>query len=360
MKFWAWVTGVFVVVFGVAAWLMHAFTKAELRDYITLAAVGIACVAWVQASRSANAATKTAALAELNEERKRYGWAIAVHPDGDRYVLRNSGTLLARDVKLVADDHTFVQFEQHDGDQGPDIPPGQSKAFSASFTMMSSPGNEIQIDWQPDGEKQRQRHNEVLEPIPNKVFEETVKRREVERAAEAAAAERFFAETRRLLLDLADAWGAYKEDASPRNKIRVQALVAAVPGNMAKEIGYEADVLRDLWGPHQWPLDVFVADPKDKKLVRENAPMIELMWNLMQVQLPEIVDADNSQSPMGWFRIEHAVSGYVELVRNRESGKRELLDGPRDRKTRADAKKHVADMHRQSGVEPPRWTDDEP
>jgi hypothetical protein len=76
---------------------------------------------------------------------------------------------------------------------------------------------------------------------------------------------------------------------------------------MAKEIGYEVDVLRDLWGPHQWPLDVFVADPKDKKLVRENAPMIELMWNLMQVQLPEIVDADNSQSPMGWFRIEHAV-----------------------------------------------------
>lgn len=55
---------------------------------------------------------------------------------------------------------------------------------------------------------------------------------------------------------------------------------------MAKEIGYEVDVLRDLWGPGQWPLDVFVADPKDKKLVRENAPMIELIWNLIQVQLP--------------------------------------------------------------------------
>ena len=67
---------------------------------------------------------------------------------------------------------------------------------------------------------------------------------------------------------------------------------------MAKEIGYEVDVLRDLWGPGQWPLEIFV-QPEDQKLVRENAPMIELMWNLIQVQLPEIVDADNSQSPMG-------------------------------------------------------------
>lgn len=121
MKFWAWVTGTSVVAFGVAAWAMHVFTKAELRDYITLGAVGIACVAWVQAARSANAATKTAALAELNEERKKYGWAIAVHPDGDRYVLRNTGTLVAHDVKFVVDEYTFVEFEHHEGEQGPDI-----------------------------------------------------------------------------------------------------------------------------------------------------------------------------------------------------------------------------------------------
>ena len=128
--------------------------------------------------------------------RKKYGWAITVHPDEDRYVLRNNGTLLARDLKLVADPSTFVHFEQHEGDQGPDIPPNQSKAFGASFTMMS-PGNEIQIDWLPDGEKQLQQHNEVLEPIPNKVFDETVKRREAERSAEAAARERYLAESRR-------------------------------------------------------------------------------------------------------------------------------------------------------------------
>ena len=342
MKFWIWATGVFVVVFGAAAWLMHVYTNAGLANYIALAAAGVACAAWVQASRSANAATKTAGLAELNEVRKKYGWAISVHPDEDRYVLRNTGTVVARDVKLVADPSTFVHFEQHDGDQGPDIPPNQSKAFSASFTMMS-PGNEIQIDWLPDGERQRQQHDDVLEPIPNKVFDESVKRREAERAAEAAARERYLAESRRLLLDLADAWAAYQSDASTRNKIRVQALVAALPGNMAKEIGYEVDVLRDLWGPGQWPLEMFV-QPEDQKLVRENAPMIELMWNLIQVQLPEIVDADNSQSPMGWYRIEHAVSGYVELVRRRERGDRELLDGPRDRKTREEAKTRLAEF----------------
>ena len=154
--------------------------------------------------------------------------------------------------------------------------------------------------------------------------------------------------SRRLLLDLADAWA----DASPRNKIRVQALVAALPGNMAKEIGYEVDVLRDLWGPGQWPLEIFV-QPGRPETRRENAPIIELMWNLIQVQLPEIVDADNSQSPMGWYRIEHAVSGYVELVRRRQKGDRELLDGPRDPKHREEAIKQLADFKQRFGKQPP-------
>ena len=96
-----------------------------------------------------------------------------------------------------------------------------------------------------------------------------------------------------------------------------------------------------------------MADPKDKKLVRENAPMIELMWNLIQVQLPEIVEGGNSQSPRPWYRIEDAVYGYVDLVRRREKGDRELLDGPRDRKARNEAEKHLAELHRQAGVDPP-------
>jgi hypothetical protein len=65
--------------------------------------------------------------------------------------------------------------------------------------------------------------------------------------------------------------------------------------------------------------------------------MIELIWNLWQVQLPATVDADLSQSPPYWHRIEDAVSGYVALVRIRESGNQVLIEGPRDRKQREDA-----------------------
>jgi hypothetical protein len=242
-------------------------------------------------------------------------------------------------VTVAADEATHISFENHEGDIGPDISPGQSKAFHAMFTMMSAPGNEIQIDWLPDGEKEHRTHFDVLEPIPNKVFDETVKRREVERDAEAAMRRQWCVEIRRHLIDLAAAWGDFQEKATPQNKIRVQGLVSALPGNMVREMGFAVDVPRDYWGEGQWPLDEFVQDAEDKKIVRENAPMIELMWNLMWVQIPQVAEADASQNPDPWYRIEHAVWGYVELVRNRELGKRELRDGPRDRKHREEATK---------------------
>jgi hypothetical protein len=62
---------------------------------------------------------------------------------------------------------------------------------------------------------------------------------------------------------------------------------------------------------------------------------------------------------MGWFRIEHAVSGYVELVRRRERGDRELLNGPGDRKARAEAKKHLVEFHRRANVPLPQGFDPE-
>jgi hypothetical protein len=216
--------------------------------------------------------------------------------------------------------------------------------------MMSAPGNEIQISWLPDGEKKRRTHFDVLEPIPNKTFDDVVKRREVERDAEAAMRRQWCVEIRRLLIDLADAWGDFQTKATPQNKMRVQALVSALPGNMVREMGYAVDVPRDHWGQGQWPLDVWALDEKDKKLVRDNAPMIELMWNLTWVQIPQVAEADISQSPRPWYRIEDAVSGYVELVHNRAEGKRELIDGPRDRKHREEAMKHLADIHRRSGA----------
>jgi hypothetical protein len=69
--------------------------------------------------------------------------------------------------------------------------------------------------------------------------------------------------------------------------------------------------------------------------------MIELIWNLWQVQLDRLVEADLSQSPRYWHRIEHAVYGYVEMVRNQESGKRELRAGPRDRQQQERAKQMI-------------------
>jgi hypothetical protein len=323
-----------LVVLGL--WLL-AFGPAAPKDLIALAAFVVACLAWFQSRRSANAATKSAAIAEGNEERSKYGWTITLHPNGDHYVLRNVGTLAAHDVKFANQDQfDRARFLVHGSDDGPSIQPGEAKAFYAISTW-SSPSIELVIDWQPEDESQRRTFNEALPPMSSSAFDEHVKKREAENAAEALARERGISETRRLLIELAAAWGDYQEDPSAGNKMRVQGLVGALPGNFVKEIGYAVDVPRDHWGPGQWPLDGMVQNPEDKKLVHDNAPMIELIWNLWQVRLPGLVEADLSQPPRYWYRIEDAVNGYVELVRNRESGQRTLIDGPRDRKHREDA-----------------------
>jgi hypothetical protein len=85
----------FVVAFAGLGWWLLVKTPAEPQDLITLGAVAFACLAWFQSRRSANAATANAALAQLNEERSKYGWTITLHPNGDHYVLRNIGTLAA-------------------------------------------------------------------------------------------------------------------------------------------------------------------------------------------------------------------------------------------------------------------------
>jgi hypothetical protein len=341
-----------VVVLVLGLWLL-GFTPAQPQAFVALAALAVAGLASFQSYRSANAATqsagaatksadastKSATIAEANEERAKYGWSITLHPDGDNYVLRNVGTLAAHDVKFgTQDGRPGARFLVHDANEGPSIQPGEAKAFHA-FSTWSSPSIELVIDWQPEGESQRRSFNEALPPMSNAAFEEHVKEGKESNAAQELARERAMAETRRLLIELAAAWGDYQEDASISNKMRVQGLVGALPGNCAKEIGYAVDVPRDHWGPGQWPLDDMVQNPDDKKLVRENAPMIELIWNLWQVRLTGLVDADLSQPPRYWYRVEDAVRGYIELVRDRESGKRKLIDGPRDRKHREEAQK---------------------
>jgi len=70
MRFLVWATAAFLVVFGAAAWLMNRYTDADLSNYIALVAAGVACAAWVQVSRSANADTKTARQATAREPRR--------------------------------------------------------------------------------------------------------------------------------------------------------------------------------------------------------------------------------------------------------------------------------------------------
>jgi hypothetical protein len=240
-----------------------------------------------------------------------------------------------------------------DSDAGPVIQPGQAKAFFA-YSTFSEPNIELVIDWLPEGESQRQTFTEAVPPMSSRGFEEHVKEGRAATVAAALARERAAGEARRVLIELAAAWGDYQEDPTASNKLRVQGLVGALPGQYAKEIGYAVDVPRDHWGLGQWPLDGMVQDPNDKQLVRENAPMIELIWNLWQVQLPPLAEADLSQPPRYWYRVEDAVYGYIELVRNRESGKRQLIDGPRDRKQREDAQKMLQRfMPQQPNPQPP-------
>jgi hypothetical protein len=258
---------------------------------------------------------------------------VTLHPNGDHYVLRNVGTLAAHDVKFGNSGNPGgplqrARFLVRDSeDHGPLIQPGQAKAFQLISTF-SDPNIELVIDWLPDGETDRQTFNEAVPPMSNRAFDEVVKERKAQTAAEQLERERAASEARRLLIELADAWGEYQADPSARNKARVQGIVGALPTNFVKEIGLAVDVPRDHWGPHQYPLEVFVQSPEDRELVRRDAPLIELIWNLWQVQLPGLVDADLSQPPRYWYRIEHAIHGYVELVRNRESGRRELVEGP--------------------------------
>jgi hypothetical protein len=333
----------------IAGLLMAILGTPELRDYLTLAAGTIALLALVQTWLSSSAATTNADLAKMNEERKKYCWSIVLHPDGGHYVLRNTGTFTARDVRLVIPgEFGHAAFLQHDGDSGPQIPPNQSKAFKAEFPW-SSRGTEIQVDWLPDGEHKRQLFNDVVQPTPDRVAEYETKvrqRLDEQHSANQAAVERYAMESRRLLIELGDAWATYQADSSAQNKIRVQVIVGALPTNFAREIGYQVDVPRDFWGNDQWPPELWVGDRvEDQALLRENAAVIELLWNLRQVQIPVFVEPDLSQPPDPWPRIEKAIYGFRDLVRQRESGEREYRRGKRDREQREDVDRRFKEFN---------------
>jgi hypothetical protein len=101
MKTSVLVAVIIAMVFGSLGWWLRTYHHTSGAVLIALGAFAISCFAQFQASRSAHIAPKS-------EKRARYGWAIMVHPEEDRYVLRNTGTLLAHDVTVAADEATHI------------------------------------------------------------------------------------------------------------------------------------------------------------------------------------------------------------------------------------------------------------
>ena len=92
---------VIAILYGTLAWYLWAYHHTSGPVLIAMGACAVSCFAQFQGSRSFHNTAKTAALAQLNEERAKYGWKITVHPEGDRHVLRNMGTLTAHDVRFI-------------------------------------------------------------------------------------------------------------------------------------------------------------------------------------------------------------------------------------------------------------------
>ncbi|MFI2284516.1 hypothetical protein [Nocardia beijingensis] len=285
-------------------------------------------------------------MAQRSEERSRYGWSVTLHPNGDRYVLRNIGTRDARDVRF-ANHGSFVMiaFDRHSDESGPCIASGESRAFTAKYSF-GQDDPEVVIEWTPEGETGRRVFTEVLPPAPNQM-REIAEARQRQNAVDRAEHRQDVAETRRLLLELASAWANYVTDTSNvAAKMRVQALVAALPSNYAREIGYAVDVPRDFWGPGQWPFEDLVTDEAAKRLVAKDAVIIELIWNMLDVQIDPITRADESATWDQCYRIEEAVPAYAELVRRREEDDRELRASPNDLRQHAEARKMIMDAQR--------------
>ena len=98
---------------------------------------------------SANAASRSADLAEIVERGRRYGWRIEARTsDKPRrfYTLRNVGTVNARDVSLTGD---YKELAFLDGQNSVDVGAGQARLFSTMQPSDNQPC-EIHITWTPD------------------------------------------------------------------------------------------------------------------------------------------------------------------------------------------------------------------
>ncbi|MCT7369601.1 hypothetical protein A7R75_11405 [Mycolicibacterium llatzerense] len=127
---------------------------------VSVVSAGIAIWSVVYARRSANAsvqsaeaATRSADLAEVVERGRHHGWRIEARTNnhGQRaYTLRNMGTIDARDVSLAGKYFRIGFLRTGDDDTGPvAIAAGQARLFSVAQAY-GDRGGEVHITWTPD------------------------------------------------------------------------------------------------------------------------------------------------------------------------------------------------------------------
>lgn len=327
----------------IACWVTAAILSGSfttwLSPIVALIAMLVSAGSFVQSRRSADAAQRNAKVVELQEGRRRFGWSVTVDPEGERYVLRNVGTIAATEVALSGYRHVYFT----DRSDAPTIAPGEAKAFVV-LQGFDEPVSELRIDWIPEGLGHRRSWVEVLPEMESRFFADA--------KAESKAARIRNAETDRqtrlrhveLLIELADVYSQYRECPTDRAlKLHVQALVAALPPHMVREIGYQVDVPRHAWGPSEWPLSQSVGDD-DKALVEDAAAEIELLWNIQQTMGWSFYLADGGPGGNTEPRIWWAVQGYVRRVRARERGERKTRRSPEDQRNADEAAQRFAEM----------------
>ncbi|MDJ0413812.1 hypothetical protein [Rhodococcus opacus] len=327
-----------LLVLGFCFWFSGMIvSSASLTDWISpLIASGalvVAVLARQQARRSADAAQTNATISELQEKRRRIGWVIESHPVPRRHVLRNVGTVIATKVELGDKSNFAMLTFVTSRDEPVSIAPGEARAFDAA-PMYSAPGIEVSVSWVPEDEEESRTWVEVLEPSSSEASDRgrDQQRKDAQKIREEQRRHDQAKEWRDLLLKLGDAYEDYRSDReSARKKLRVQLLVAALPPGMAREVGYEVDVARDVWGPDEYPLDCQLA-AEDRHIVDGVLPQIELVWNMRSLEGTPAYRPADSEVPSSEPRVWWAIHGYVERVKERESGERRLRRSREDQK----------------------------
>lgn len=320
----------------IAAWLITAVkTAAKWTDAVSsLIAFGALCIAtaaWRETRRSAEADRRSVSIAEAQEESRRYGWSVSLHPHGSHYELRNTGTAAAQAVGLSGD-FMRIGFGSTDGKGPVNIAAGEARAFQA-LASFNDGGVEMIIEWLPDGETERRTWRETVPPMPSRIDGYVQERRE-DRVREEQQMRDDSREWRELVLRLGDAYADWKVDRDdPKKKLRVQLLTATLPPSIAREIGYEVDVARDVWGEGEYPFVFHVAE-EDRELIEPVQAEVELMWNMRQLAGYQVYGPIDAEGPNSEPRIWWAFKGYASRVRERESGERRL------RRSRTDQEHH--------------------